>query len=197
MMKVELLDYTGDAEYKLGLHASECYDSRTDRDACLKRAAHCVDTGHLSVLRFCHATLKISGISRVCSHQLVRVAHAGILMASQRYIKQSSIEYIDPPSLLDINPDDRHEWKQIQARAETLYLNLVNTGQMKKEDARFILPQGCTTSLRICMNFQGFLDFLSNRDSKHAQWEIRALAQEVRQVLIGIAPNIFTKKGDA
>lgn len=190
-MKVELLDYTEDAEYKLGLHASECYDSRTDREACIKRAAHCVDSGHLAVLRFCWATVRVSGISRVCSHQLVRIAHAGVLMASQRYIKQTSIEYIDPPSLIDVNPDDQHEWMQIQVRAEALYLNLVNTGQMKKEDARFILPQGCSTSLRICMNFQGFRDLLRNRMSKHAQWEIRAVAEEINRQLGTIAPNIF------
>lgn len=193
-MKVELEDHTLDPEHRIGYAASECYDSKTDRQACIKRAAHCVESGHLGTLRFAYATIRVSGISRVCSHQLVRVAHAGILQRSARYVKESSIEYVDPPALLGINTNDKHEWKQIQARAETLYLNLVNTGQMKKEDARFILPQGCTTSMRICMNFQGYLDFLKNRDSKHAQWEIRAVAKEVRQVLIGIAPNIFTEK---
>lgn len=191
MLKVELEDFTQDAEYRIGLAASECYDSRTDREACIKRAAHCVDSGHLGTLRFAHAQVRISGISRVCSHQLVRVAHAGILQASQRYIKQTSIEYIDPPALQGVNPDDRHEWMQIQKRAEALYLNLVNSGQMKKEDARFILPQGCTTSLRIVMNFQGWRDFLRNRMSKHAQWEVRAVAEEINRLLSSIAPNIF------
>jgi len=190
-MKVELLDYTEDAEYKLGLHASECYDSKTDREACIKRAIHCVDSGHLATLRFGYATIRVSDISRVCSHQLVRIAIAGLLQRSQRYVKESCVEYVDPPSLLEANPDDRHEWMQIQKRAETLYLNLIHSGQMKKEDARYILPQGCTTSIRMCLNFQAWGDWLNNRDSKHAQWEVRELAQEVRRVLIGIAPNIF------
>lgn len=190
-MKVELEDYTSDAEYRIGYSASECYDSKTDAGSCIKRAAHCVESGHLGTLRFAYATVRVSGISRVCSHQLVRVAHAGILQASQRYIKQTKIEYVDPPSLEGVNKDDRFEWMQIQKRAEVLYLNLINSGQMKKEDARFILPQGCTTSLRICMNFQGWVDWLRNRDSKHAQWEIQAVARGVREVLIEIAPNIF------
>jgi len=190
-LKVELLDYTKDAEYQIGLHASECYDSKTDRESCLKRAAKCVETSHLAVLRFAWATFRIDGISRVCSHQLVRVGHAGILQRSARYVKETHIEYIDPPTLQTLDHSYQDEWVHIQRRAENLYLKLVEAGHMKKEDARFILPQGCSTSLRVAMNFQGWIDFLNNRDSKHSQWEIRAVAQEIRRQLHSIAPNIF------
>lgn len=192
MMHVELEDHTADPEFRVGLSASECYDSKTDRIACLKRAAHCVDNSHLATLRFAYATVRVSGISRVCSHQLVRMAHAGILQRSQRYVKETRVEYIDPPALGHIELDKWREWKRIQAAAEKLYLDLVDSGQMKKEDARYILPQGCSTSMRLCLNFQAWFDFLNNRDSKPAQWEARDVAQEIRRVLIGIAPGIFT-----
>ena len=97
-MKVELIYCTPDPEAHIGEQASECYDSKTGREACIKRAAHCVDSGHLATLRFAYATVRISGISRVCSHQLVRVAHAGILQRSQRYVAETSVEYINPPA---------------------------------------------------------------------------------------------------
>lgn len=190
-MKVELIYCTPDAEAHIGEMASECYDSKTDREACIKRAAHCVGSGHLATLRFAYATARISGISRVCSHQIVRVAHAGILQRSQRYVRETEVRYVDPPALAALPPADWAEWREIQMRAESLYLRLVDSGAMKKEDARYILPQGCDTSLRITGNFQMWLDLLGNRTTKHAQWEVRAVALEIRRRLANQAPLIF------
>lgn len=195
-MKVVLEDHTSDPEYRIGLAASECYDSKTDRVACIKRANHCVENSHLATLRFAYASMRVEGISRVCSHQLVRMSHAGLLQRSQRYVAESEIEYVNPPALEGIYENNRIEWLQIQKRAERLYLMLIDTGQMKKEDARYILPQACTTSIRMCLNFQAWIDFLNNRDSKHAQWEIREVAKAVRGHLMTIAPSIFKVKND-
>jgi thymidylate synthase (FAD) len=190
-MKIELIRITPDAEAAIGEDASECYDSKTDRDSCIKRAGHCVDSGHLATLRFAHATVRISGISRVCSHQLVRVAHAGILQRSQRYVKEAAVEYVDPPALASVDWEDTMEWRDIQRRAEALYLKLVDEKHMKKEDARYILPQGCTTSLRMCLNFQAWRDLLNNRRDKAAQWEVRDVANEIYRLLNNEAPRIF------
>lgn len=193
-MKIKLLDHTQSPELKIGRMAAKCYDSKTDKESCIKRAAHCKESGHLATLRFAYATFEVSGISRVCSHQLVRIAHAGILQESQRYVAQSAIKYIDPPAVAALEEYQRQAWYKIQADAEALYLSLIATKSMKKEDARYILPQGCETSMNICMNFQGWVDFLKNRTSKHAQWEIRDAALEIQRQLAGIAPRIF---GDA
>lgn len=191
---IELRNYTPDPEYVIGLEAAECYDSNRDRDACIRRAKHCRDSGHLATLRFAHATIRVSNISRVCSHQIVRMAHAGILQRSQRYVKETSIECVDPPALLGLDEDTIHRWRCIQQEAEALYLDLVDGKLMKKEDARYILPQGCTTALSLCLNFQGWRDFLKNRNAKHAQWEVRDVAQQIQAALAGIAPNIFGDK---
>lgn len=190
-MKVTLLDHTASPEVAVGRMAAICYDSKTDDESCVKRTAHCRDSGHLATLRFAYATVNITGISRVCSHQLVRVAHAGILQASQRYIKQTNIEYIDPPALIDLPIYARTAWAKIQADAEALYLHLVDGGYLKKEDARYILPQGCDTALNLCLNFQGWRDIIKNRTSKHAQWEIRTVFKDIDRQLGGIAPNLF------
>ncbi len=190
-MNVELTYCTPDAEAHIGQQAAECYDSKTDRESCIKRAAHCVDSGHLATLRFAYATVRITGISRVCSHQIVRVAHAGILQRSQRYVKESAVEYVDPPALADIPQHLRGKWRMIQDDAEALYLHLVDQKLMKKEDARYILPQGCTTSLRMTGNFQMWLDLLGNRTEKSAQWEVRAVACEIQRLLAEKAPGIF------
>lgn len=182
-MKVTLLDHTVNPEVAVGRMAAICYGSKTDDESCVKRTAHCRDSGHLATLRFAYATFSVEGISRVCSHQLVRVAHAGILQASQRYIKQTGIEYIDPPALIDLPIYARTAWAKIQADAEALYLHLVDGG--------YILPQGCDTALNLCLNFQGWRDIIKNRTSKHAQWEIRAVFKDIDRQLGEIAPNLF------
>ena len=101
------------------------------------------------------------------------------------------MEYVNPPVLAMVEPSDQLQWRRIQDSAEKLYLRLVDTGQMKKEDARYILPQGCTTSLRITGNFQMWIDLLGNRTTKHAQWEVRDAAFEAKRLLAEHAPGIF------
>ena len=190
-MNIELINITPDPEAFIGAQAAECYDSKTDRASCIKRAAHCVDSGHLATLRFAVAAFRITGISRVCSHQLVRVAHAGILQRSQRYVKETSVEYVNPPAYHELPVALRIHWDRIQNDAEDMYLHLVDQKLMKKEDARYILPQGCTTILRITGNFQMWLDLLKNRTDKAAQWEVREAMTEVKRQLAEHAPGIF------
>ena len=190
-MNVKLLNHTADPVATIGHAAAICYDADTSREANIRRAIKCKDSGHLATMRFAYATFNISGISRVCSHQMVPMAHAGILQRSQRYVKESHVEYIDPPALVDCPEYFQHAWARLQAESEALYLHAVENKLLKKEDARYILPQGCTTELNLCLNFQGWQDFLRNRDDPAAQWEIRAVAKEIREQLAAIAPGIF------
>ena len=190
-MQVTLIDHTVDPEARIGEMAAICYDANTERDANIRRATHCKEAGHLATLRFAYATFHIAGISRVCSHQLVRVAHAGILQRSQRYVRETGIEYVDPPALREAPGRFRDAWERVQEQAEDLYLYALEHGIMKREDARYILPQGCNTDLNLCLNFQGWRDLLRNRNDKSAQWEVRAVAQEIQRQLGAVAPNIF------
>ena len=190
-MIVTLKDHTINPEYTVGENAAICYDSRTDEESCLRRAENCKNQGHMATMRFAYATFNIAGISRVCSHQLVRVAHAGILQRSQRYVKETNVKFVNPPALEALPAHLKYAWKKIQAEAEDMYLHLIDNQLMRKEDARYILPQACSTELNICMNFQGWRDFLKNRTDKHAQWEIRAVALEIQSHLNFIAPRLF------
>jgi thymidylate synthase (FAD) len=189
-MKVTLLDHTIDPVNKIGLAASICYDAKIDRESNIKRATHCKSKGHLSTLRFAYASFQIEGISRVCSHQLVRIAIAGILQESQRYVKQSNIEYIIPDAVKSLPEALQERWNNLLSEANSIYAESVDQG-MKKEDARYILPQSCTTKVNLCLNFQGWQDLLANRTAKASQWEIRAVAEEIQRQLAHIAPEIF------
>lgn len=190
-MKVTVLDHTVDPVNKIGFAAAICYDAKIDRESNIKRAMHCKSKGHLATLRFAYATFNIKDISRICSHQLVRIAIAGILQESQRYVEQSKIEYVVPEALHEKCPSEFvQRWATHLQQGADLYKEGLSYG-MKKEDARYILSQSCTTQLNLCLNFQGWQDIIKNRTSKTAQWEVRNVVIEIERQLQQIAPEIF------
>lgn len=189
-MKVELVDYTMNPVQKIGRAASICYKGKTDLESNVKRAKHCQESGHLTVNRFASATFLISGISRVCSHQLVRTAHAGFLQESQRYVEQTDIDFALPKSLEELGESLDDFVAEYLDAAKKLYAQMIDHG-IKKEDARYILPQACTTSIYMTGNFQMWRHFLKERTAKAAQAEIREVALEIQKQLAEIAPEVF------
>jgi flavin-dependent thymidylate synthase len=49
------------------------------------------------------------------------------------------------------------------------------------EDARFVLPNACTTSIGVSFNLRSLMHFMELRLCSHAQWEIRELAGLMRK----------------
>ena len=176
-MNVELLNITPNALEFIGRCAGICYNSSMDTGSCIKRAVSCKDKGHLATLRFAHATFHISGISRVCSHQFVRSKHLDFLQRSQRYCKESDAGFVIPPSKDWELAFDIHNKYCLD-----LYNKLIREG-VKKEDARFVLPEATETELIVTGNFQAWLDFIKLRADTHAQWEIREVAKTINNIL--------------
>lgn len=187
-MKVELLQVTPDAVNFIGDCSGICYNSSRNREANLKRAASCTDKGHLATLRFAHATFHVSGISRVCSHQFVRSKHLDFLQRSQRYCKELDAEFIEP----DLSLSDRNLIRATYEFALHTYEMLIAKG-VKKEDARFVLPEATTTELIVTGNFQAWLDFVKLRADTHAQWEVRNVARMINNILAKETDNLIFK----
>jgi len=187
---VTLTDYTSEPLVKMGLNAAICYDGKTDEESNKKRSKSCKDKSHLMVARFAYATFNIKQISRVCTHQLVRIAHAGILQESQRYVKHSRVEFVNPGQLYNMSEAFIKRWNDHLLAGELIYEDGIGLG-MKKEDARYILSQACTSQVNLCLNFHGWSDFLHNRLSKAAQSEIRAVAVKIKDQLNSISNNYF------
>jgi thymidylate synthase (FAD) len=193
-MKVTLVQSTPNPEEHIGLLAGICYGkTESSPEQCIKRAEHCVTKGHLSTLRFAHATFLVEDISRICSHQFVRSKHLDFLQRSQRYCNEGEIESVMPDSIMS-SKYHIDAW-EIQNHSKWLYDKLIADG-FKKEDARFVLPQGTITELLVVGNFQAWYDFIKLRSGKEAQWEIREVAHEINKQLHGIAPNIFKELPD-
>lgn len=162
-----------------------CHDSEKQgdetRDTLILRI---IKLGHESVLEHGLATFKISGISRACSHQLVRHRIASYSQRSQRYINESNFEYIMPPNV------EKTAFRWAMEDACNYYKTLQKAGATK-EDARFVLPNACTTDIIMTMNFRSLRHFLKERLSPKAQWEIKNLAKEIHKILLEIAGPVF------
>lgn len=176
-MNVELLNITPNSLEFIGRCAGICYNSNLQPDVCVKRAVSCKDKGHLATLRFAHATFHVSGISRTCSHQFVRSKHLDFLQRSQRYCSEKDTNVIYPPSL-----ENNLDVETLYEHAKGLYQELIKKG-IKKEDARFVLPEATTTELIVTGNFQAWVDFIKLRGDTHAQWEIREVAKTINNIL--------------
>ena len=186
-MQVTLEYITPDAENFIGKMAGICYDAIDSPTRNVKRAAKCAQDGHLATLRFASAVFNVSGISRVCSHQFVRSKHLDFLQRSQRYCKEVDAEVTVPKLTTE---EQEIAYYTAITNAQQAYQQLLDLG-LRKEDARFVLPEATHTEFNVVGNLQAWRDFIHLRADPHAQWEIREVAKQINNILAKECPNLF------
>ena len=193
-MRVELIAVTrylrgSGAPEELLEHAGRiCYQSEA-RGEPGKFIRARVAEGHESIIEHASATFEISGISRACSHQLVRHRIASYSQESQRYVDMSEPEWALPPAVLE-SEEARAVWDKFADEVQGAYRALRDLG-LRKEDARFVLPNGAATQIIATMNFRELLHFFRIRISPAAQWEIRDVGVRMLELIYPYAPGVF------
>jgi thymidylate synthase (FAD) len=189
-VKVTLLRITEEAEDNIAACARVCYASEPKgKDANAKLLRNLRGWGHLSTFEHSSATFMVEGVSRACTHQLVRHRIASYSQQSQRYVNEEGFEYVTPPSVRK-EPASQRRFDAAVEEARKAYKELIGLG-VPKEDARFLLPNACATKIAVTMNFRELRHFIKLRSDKGAQWEIKDLAQEMLRILKEKAPNAF------
>lgn len=176
----QLIEYAGRVCWRTELAPDDAGCQRFI-DALMKKA-------HLSVVEIVSASFEIGGVSRACSHQLVRHRLASYSQESQRYV-EGDFEFVAPPAITKHVPAQRFYLEAIR-QAQDAYKTLRGMG-IRKEDARFVLPNATATRLVMTQNFRSWLHFCEVRCSPKAQWEIRAVATEILCQLNEQAPSVF------
>lgn len=201
-VKIALLQHTPDPELAVALAARLCYSpigidelkerlSRTDVTAFLNKI---MSLGHQSVLEHASFTFGIEGISRATSHQLVRHRLASYSQQSQRYVTHTTqFSAVTPPSIA-ARPDLAARFKEQLKALHDCYAELVEAG-IPAEDTRYILPNAAETKVIITMNARELLHFFSLRSCNRAQWEIRAMSDQMIRLVKEIAPILFANAG--
>jgi len=172
-MKVELIQKTG----LEGLYRAygTCQKSSNVEKVNIQKA---LDAGHTSLLEHINYIFDIEGISRACSHQLVRHRIASYAQESQRYVKISGDDwYVVPPNIVDFKA-----FHSLMHILEQSYKEMIDRG-VPIEDARAILPNCTKTKLVMTINARSLDNFFTLRLCKKAQSEIRELAQTMYKLV--------------
>lgn len=172
-MKVTLIQATPDPIGLIAKIASVCYDSDPKDPAAMVK--HLYRNGHESVFEHVHFTFMVEGISRACSHQLVRHRLCSFTQRSQRYCDESGMDFGLPATIED-DPDTM----EVMDAVKDQYAYLVQHG-IPKEDARYILPNATETSMYISMNLRELIHMCEERLCLRAQDEIRRVVRFMRE----------------
>lgn len=209
-LKVTLLAHTPEPERAVAAAGRLCYSASTAAELKDQMTGEEVDklirllanSGHLSTFEHASFTFGIDGISRACSHQLVRHRLASYSQQSQRYVRFSDDEgFIVPPKIAE-DPEALAVFRDAMRSAMEAYNQLVELGEARglaketiQEDARFVLPNAAETRLVMTMNARELRHFFQVRCCRRAQWEINALAWRMYFLVIDTAPMLFRKAG--
>ena len=207
-LRVQLVRHTGTPQDLVALGARLCYAGGTldslvekissnDQEAFVQKV---MGMGHDSVLEHASFTFLVEGVSRVLLAQLTRHRIASFSVQSQRYVSyQSGFGYIIPPAIRALGEDAVAEYEsqmaQIQGWYEGWQQKLGNAGEKSNEDARFVLPGACETRVLFTMNARELRHFFALRMCNRAQWEIRAMAQQMFEQVYPVAPALFADAG--
>lgn len=182
-MNVTLIHFTPDPIQTIADIASICYDSHPKNPMGLVK--HLYANGHLSVMEHIYFTFKIEGISRACSHQLVRHRHCSFTQRSQRYCSEDGFETITPPSISK-SEFGNLDYREALWQADRAYGSLQELG-VPNEDARYLLPNACATEMYLSCNLRELIHLANERLCSRAQWEIRDL---VKQMVALVDPDL-------
>ena len=225
MLKVSLIAHTPEPEKVVAAAAKLCYsnahiddlldgltpEKSADFVRMLARMGHESPTEHASF------TFAIEGVSRSLLAQITRHRIASFSVQSQRYVRLDQFEYVTPPAVEE-DPEGLAAFEQAMAEEAEHYRRiaavlkeghirqLVAQGmdeekaakkaeKMAIEDARFVLPNACTTKMIVTMNARSLQNFFHHRCCNRAQWEIREVATEMLRLVKQISPTLFRNCG--
>lgn len=226
-MLVQLIAHTNDPEKTIAAAAKLCYsdahietllDGLTPEktEAFLQRLN---DVGHASPIEHASFTFGIEGVSRTFLAQVTRHRIGSFSVQSQRYVRLEDFRYVIPPEIEAI-PEAKEAFIASMNEDAARYLDLVKkleeghtarlmaegmpekqartkASKQANEDARFVLPNACETKMVVTMNARSLQNFFHLRCCNRAQWEIRALAEEMLRLVYPVAPHLFRTAGPA
>jgi thymidylate synthase (FAD) len=206
-LKVEWKGQSSDGERIAEYAGRLCYMSQRNpaNRTTAEYLQNILKQGHGSVFEHSTYVLLIEGISRSCSHELVRHrAGFGYSQLSQRYVDESHAAFVVPPAILG---DARLEtdWRMQIEQAQTAYVaavealttkyewveDRVHRRKLAREAARSVLPNATEVKIVVSANVRAWRTMLELRLGEGAELEIRRMAVASLRILQEQAPALF------
>lgn len=214
-LSVTLLSHTPASGTLITMAGRRCYSSLPNAELAATVADQdpqafidkLVGMGHVTPIEHASFTFAIEGVSRSLLAQITRHRLASFSVQSQRYVGETAernedgvFDYIMPPTIAALGAEAREEFTRQMWQIQEWYDGWVQALGGERgayEDARFVLPNAAETKMVVTMNARELLHFFTLRCCERAQWEIRALADEMLRLVKQAAPGVFAKAGPA
>ena len=133
MLKVKIIAHTPEPDKVVAQAGKLCYSAvgvdeitqKLTEEEIARYVNMLASIGHESPLEHVSFTFAIEGISRACTHQIVRHRIASYSQQSQRYVKLEQFEYIVPPAI-ENNPEAKRIFIETMERDQKAYDELVD-----------------------------------------------------------------------
>lgn len=155
--------------------------------------------GHGSVFEHSTYSLLFKDVSRIFTHELVRHrAGMGYSQESLRFVALDDLGFYLPPEVVEIDCMKELYVNTVEylENVQKQLKNLVDLGKMSMDDKkkwtssfRRLAPLGLTTHILATGNLRSWRHIVEQRSSSGAEVEIRGVQEQIRNILIKVAPN--------
>lgn len=196
-----------EGEILCSLYAKLCYKSlvlgQNDNLSKIRSIADnieaTIESGHGSVFEGCMLNFCVTDCSRVFTHELVRHrVGTAFSQTSGRYVRSDELNLVIDPILAPINEDVENLRGQIESwyneMVQKLGLNeMKNFSQKKKMTSalRRLMPNGQSNEIGVSFNIRSLRHLIELRTSRHAEWEIRYVFNDIYYLVKNKYPSIF------
>lgn len=184
------------------------FGSKQGRKSNAEYFGNIIESGHGSVLEHGVWNFIITGVSRSFTHELIRHrAGWGYSQLSQRYVDESTADFVEPDVIAD-DPQAHRLWQEAIETSHRTYVALVerlsalvdqqhpemsrtSKRKMARQAARSVLPNATETKIFVTANARALRHFVELRGSSAAEPEIRKVAVRLLQIMQRESPNLF------
>jgi thymidylate synthase (FAD) len=196
-----------DGEILCSFYAKMCYSAlTTKKNKNISRVRGIYDnvlgtiqSGHGSVFEHCYLNFVVTDCSRIFTHELVRHrAGTSFSQTSGRYVRTDEIKLVFDPILGKVK--DRFikilnflqtEYNEIEKEMDVENIKDFSTKKKLTSAMRRILPNGIANEIGFGVNLRALRHTISMRTSRHAEWEIRLVFNQVYELIKEKYPAIL------
>jgi thymidylate synthase ThyX len=147
------------------------------------------ETGLETVFESQVVVFEVAGVSRTCTHQLVRSRRAAFHQQSQRAHYYGEKPEVRIPESMWIDPEVRRAYVQLKEASDIVY-NMACEHGISYQDARFALLEGTTNYVVLEYPIREFIAVYAYRACPMFQAEICHVVRECKRVLVEAHPWI-------
>ena len=196
-----------DGEILCSFYAKACYASLTNKKnknitrtrAIADNIRGILDSGHGSVIEHIQLNFMITDCSRVFTHELVRHrVGTAFSQTSGRYVRSDVLNVVIDPILepaYDLFEEARlylQEWyKEVEKRLDMDNVKDFDTKKKLTSAMRRMLPNGQSNEMGVSLNLRSLRHTIEMRTSRHAEWEIRYIFNQIYNLVKNKYPIMF------